>query len=146
MQQRGNQNVRVEDDANHCPDGCRSRRAFRAAAISASISSVDSRSNPWSVALSHDACNHSGAEGAVVVRIMISSFSAIERPSKLSIASFWSGDKSLALRVMLTPDASMLNKSSLGRRICVCHVESRTVSSTSLLKAGRGGAHLSRSF
>src|SRR6266480_3051571 len=38
LQQRGNQNIGVEDDPNHCSEGRRSRRAFRAAAISASKS------------------------------------------------------------------------------------------------------------
>ena len=42
LQQRGNQNIGIEDDPNHCSEGRRSRRAFRAAAISASISSTES--------------------------------------------------------------------------------------------------------
>jgi hypothetical protein len=40
LQQRGDQNIRVEDDPNHCSDGRRSRRVVRAAFISASISSM----------------------------------------------------------------------------------------------------------
>jgi hypothetical protein len=47
-----------------------------------------------------DAWSHSGAEGGVVVRMVISSFSAMERPSRLSIAILWFGERSLALWVM----------------------------------------------
>ena len=55
LQQRRNDYVGVENDPDHEP-GCgrESRRAFRAAAISASISSVESSSRPASLALCHD--------------------------------------------------------------------------------------------
>jgi hypothetical protein len=42
LQQGGNQYIRVEDDPNHRVEGRLLRRAFRAAAISASISSMES--------------------------------------------------------------------------------------------------------
>src|ERR1019366_1974276 len=97
-QQGGNQDVGVEDNPNHCSRGCwRLRRAFRAASISASISSIESRSSPSRFALSQDFWSHSGADTDAIVRTLIASSSATERPSRLSIAIFWSGERSFAL-------------------------------------------------
>lgn len=99
LQECGNYDICVEYDPDHCSGARRSRRAFRACAISASISSVESWSRPRSSALFQDAFNHSGAEGEAVERMVISSFSAMERPNRLSITVFWSGERSFALWV-----------------------------------------------
>jgi hypothetical protein len=66
-------------------DAC-SRRAFRGAAISASISTMEIWSTPRRLALSHDSLSHSGGEGKVRARMLNSSFSAIALPRRLSKA------------------------------------------------------------
>src|SRR5208282_3347230 len=62
LQKCRDDDVGVDNNADHVPGcGLASRRAFRAAAISASISSVESWSNPVSLAVAHDWRSHSGA-------------------------------------------------------------------------------------
>jgi hypothetical protein len=71
---------------------------LRAASISASISSRESRSKPCSFALFQRSLEPIGAEGVTMARMLIASlFSEMERPERASIAVFWSGERSLAL-------------------------------------------------
>jgi hypothetical protein len=92
-QQSANLDIDIEHDQNHCSRGCRrSRRAFRAASIFASMSSTGSRSSLSRFALSHDCWSHFGAEGVAIVRMLIASSSATERPSWLSMVIFWHGE------------------------------------------------------
>jgi hypothetical protein len=52
---------------------------------------------PARFAVSQDCWSHSGADADASVRMLIASFSATERPNRLSMAVFWSGGRSLAL-------------------------------------------------
>jgi transposase InsO family protein len=79
----------------HSNDNGRWPRSLRAAAISASISSIVSLSVPFVLASCWMDVSHSGEAGTV--RTLTCSPSEMGRPSRLSAASFWSGDRSLTL-------------------------------------------------
>lgn len=101
LQNRGNNDVGVEYDPDHEPGRSpASRRAWRAAAISASISSIERLLAPFFAANVHDLLSQSGTRLCSKTRL---AYCSAERPSAFARASrtrVWSSGR-LIVSVMM---------------------------------------------